>query len=601
MIWLDQPHHDGSSLYVAPGPYGLGDIVPVRVRVPKAAGVDQVVLRAVLDGEPILRPARRDRDDDADTWWIAELELANPVVSYRFALERPGSGRWLNSAGVSSIDVRDAADFRLSTHPTPPAWLADSVGYQIFPDRFACRGPRPTPPAWAEPAEWEDSANADGRRGVRQWYGGDLAGIEDHLDHLRQLGVDLIYLTPFFPAHSSHRYDATTFDHVDPLLGGDAALASLTSAAHARHMRVIGDLTLNHTGNHHDWFQRAQLDPSSPEAGFYVFGRHPEEYTAWYGVPSLPKLDHRSAELRRRLIDGPDSVAGRWLAAPYELDGWRIDCANTTARLGATDLNADVALTMRATLAAVRPDAWLVAEHCYDAAEDLDGSGWHGVMAYQWFTRPIAQWLATVDEIRMMSARPVPPLDAVAAVATMRTLAAGVPWTAYAASMTMLDSHDSPRFRSLVGGDPARHAAAFALLFTFPGVPTIFAGSEVGVLGDNSDSGRVPFPWDPARWDHHLLATVGELIAVRRASPALRHGGLRWIHADADSITFLRETDDERILVQVARTSGTVRLPAAPLMISVVEHLHGPRSARAERDQLVFTGGPGAGIWRIAG
>ena len=85
-------------------------------------------------------------------------------------------------------------------------------------------------------------------------YGGDLGGVEARLDHIEDLGADLLYLTPFFPAGSTHRYDATSFDHVDPLLGGDEALASLVRAAHARGMRVIGDLTLNHSGVGHDWF-----------------------------------------------------------------------------------------------------------------------------------------------------------------------------------------------------------------------------------------------------------------------------------------------------------------------------------------------------------
>ncbi len=99
-------------------------------------------------------------------------------------------------------------------------------------------GPLPEPPSWAIPADWNDPPLRDGRSAVRQWYGGDLAGIEAHLDHLTDLGADLIYLTPFFPARSTHRYDATTFDRVDPLLGGDVALASLTSGGpRARHPR----------------------------------------------------------------------------------------------------------------------------------------------------------------------------------------------------------------------------------------------------------------------------------------------------------------------------------------------------------------------------
>ena len=93
-------------------------------------------------------------------------------------------------------------------------------------------------------------------------FGGDLRGVEQHLDHIASLGANALYLTPFFPAGSVHRYDATSFEHVDPLLGGDEALSSLLEAAHARDIRVIGDLTTNHVGIGHDWFA-AHPSPTS--------------------------------------------------------------------------------------------------------------------------------------------------------------------------------------------------------------------------------------------------------------------------------------------------------------------------------------------------
>jgi alpha-glucosidase len=600
--WLGEPHHDGSPLHVEPGPYSLGDAVKVRVRVPAGREVEHVVLRTIADGEPQLAEARIDRSTATDTWWAADLPIANPVVSYRFALEGGGTTEWLNSAGTSTIDVTDVADFRLTTHPAPPAWLADAVGYQIFPDRFARGGPLPQPPSWAIPAEWDDPLLQDGRRAVRQWYGGDLPGVEAQLDHLTDLGVDLIYLTPFFPARSTHRYDATTFDRVDPLLGGDTALASLAAAAHARGIRLIGDLTLNHTGNHHDWFERAQADATSPEADFYLFRHHPDDYVAWYDIASLPKLDHRSTELGRRLTTGPDSVAARWLRPPFDLDGWRIDCANTTARHAADDHNADVARAMRATLAASGRDPWLVAEHCYDPWADLDGAGWHGVMAYQWFTRPLAQWLASPGPVRMMSARRLGRLDAAGAARSMRTLAAGVPWSAMTASMTMLDSHDTSRFRSIVGGDRALHLAALTMLFSFPGVPTLFAGSEVGVGGESMDGGRVPFPWERSRWDTETYETVRDLIAVRRASHALRHGGMRWISAGEHSVTFLRESDRERVLVHVAdHAAAGVRLDVGALGCRHASQLAGTLTAQPLAGEFVVADGAGAGVWRLDG
>ncbi|MGO3430373.1 MAG: glycoside hydrolase family 13 protein, partial [Cellulosimicrobium funkei] len=132
------PHHDGSALYVPEGVPALGDTVPVRVRVPRSAGVRDVWLRTVRDGEPRLAPARLDRSDEHEDWYVAEVLVHNPVTGYRFFLDEGERGyRWLNGRGVWDRDVPDAADFRLTVHEGAPAWMRDGVVYQVFPDRFA--------------------------------------------------------------------------------------------------------------------------------------------------------------------------------------------------------------------------------------------------------------------------------------------------------------------------------------------------------------------------------------------------------------------------------------------------------------------------------
>ena len=224
-----------------------------------------------------------------------------------------------------------------------------------------------------------------------QLYGGTLDGIAERLDHLTGLGATLLYLTPVFEARSNHRYDAVSFDRVDPLLGGDAALSRLLDAAHRVGLRVVGDLTTNHTGEHHDWFEAARADAGSAERGFYRFGDD-DTYESWLGVASLAQArPHLERELARRLYDGPDSVVARWLREG--LDGWRVDVANMTGRLGADDLAHQVARAVRRTIADVRADGWLLAEHGHDASLDLDGTGWHGTMDYAGFTRPVWCWL----------------------------------------------------------------------------------------------------------------------------------------------------------------------------------------------------------------
>ncbi len=353
-----------------------------------------MTLRYVRDGEPQIARAEVDRETDSDVWWRATFPVWNVGTPYRWLLSGGDFGyAWLNALGVQSFDVPDADDFIATPGPGGPDWHLESVVYQVFPDRFASSGREVAPPEWAIPREWDELPTGRGPETPFEWFGGDLRGIEERLDHLTSLGVNVLYLTPVFPSESTHRYDATTFDAVDPLLGGDDAFVSLVAAAHARGMRVLGDLTTNHVGSGHEWFEAARAD-HEPERGFFFFDDAYEHgYACWWGVPSLPKLDYGSEELRERMYAGSSSVVRRWLEQPYDLDGWRIDVANMTGRLGAADRLLEVAAGVRGAATAVRRDAVVVGEHAHDARSDLRLGAWHGTMNYTGFTRPVWAWL----------------------------------------------------------------------------------------------------------------------------------------------------------------------------------------------------------------
>lgn len=334
MSSIELAHHDGSALYVDNQAPDLGDKLNVWARVPAAGGARQVYVRFIQDGEARFVEASLDRTSRDEQWWRANVELRNPVTGYRFLLRLASGGyRWLNGSGVHAHDVTDAEDFRALPFTPPASWADSAVVYQIFMDRFASSGVRRDVPSWAVPADWYQSEVAHrGPLTSRQLYGGDFAGAEARLGYIQELGPTVVYLTPFFPASSNHRYDAETFETVEPLLGGDEALASFSSAAHGCGIRVMGDLTTNHTGVGHEWFRTAQADDGSAEHGFYYWRESPPGYESWLDHARLPKLNYSSSVLWDRMVKGGSSVTARWLQAPYHLDGWRVDVANMTGR-----------------------------------------------------------------------------------------------------------------------------------------------------------------------------------------------------------------------------------------------------------------------------
>ncbi|GAA1809377.1 alpha-amylase family glycosyl hydrolase [Agromyces neolithicus] len=617
------PHHDGSPLHVSTQTPALGDVVRVRLRVPDSFGpLRWVGTRSNPNREPRFDEAVLVAEAHGWQWWEAAVEVENPVHGYRWLLVgQDGRQHWLNQVGLSNVEVRDHDDFRLVTHAPAPEWAASSVLYQVFPDRFAKSRSAPSDvlrergelPDWAIPAEWTDPVDPVPPARSAQLYGGDLDGVREHLDHLEALGVNLLYLTPFFPARSNHRYDASTFDHVDPLLGGDDALVRLVEAAHARGIRVIGDLTSNHSGDAHEWFRAAQADPAAPEREFYYL--HDDgTYESWLGVPSLPKFDWKSPELRRRFIEGADSVVARFLAPPFNLDGWRIDVANMTGRLGDEDLNEQVRRTIRATMLDVNPDTLLLGESTNDAASDFQGDAWHGAMTYTPLTRPLWSWLQQPGSPAGggigFALSQVPTFTGREFVAAHVRFAAGFPWRTRVATMNALDTHDTPRFAT--SAVPGTVPVAFGLAVTLPGIPVVWAGDEFGLTGVDGEASRTPIPWgsEASAEVAPVLATYRALVGLRRSHPVLATGGIRWLVVGDDAVAFVRESADETLLVFAARAAATLSFESAALSVGsalparsdVAAAVFGNAGLEASDGLVTLSAtGPTFAVWRLPG
>src|SRR3954470_12135664 len=263
-----------------------------------------------------------------------------------------------------------------------PTWPADTVFYQVFPDRFARSGRVPAPGPF-EP--WDAPPTQRG------YKGGDLLGVVDRLDDLADLGIGGLYLNPVFEAASNHRYNASDYLRVDPLLGGDAALRALVDGAHERGMRVLLDGVFNHSGRGFFPFQHVlEAGPASPYRDWFYLdedvlsgrrwidayppgepgGHHDRAgFQAWWNIPSLPKLRVEHGPVREYLF----GVAEHWLR--FGIDGWRLD------------VPADIEdptfwPEFRERVRAVRPDAYLVGEIWNEAPEWLAGDRFDALMNY---------------------------------------------------------------------------------------------------------------------------------------------------------------------------------------------------------------------------
>lgn len=574
------PHHDGSELYVSNDAPTIGDSVTLKVRVPHTYTFAKAFVRLYHDGEPRSFELKAGKKGEVETWWSVKVSIENLATLYRFVFVAEGKYEWLNAAGCFDHDVHSNNDFQIVAVPAYPQWIKSSVFYQIFPDRFAKSKDSHPIPEWAEQREWNELPRGRSKYTGRELYGGDLKGVEQHLDYVSDLGVNGIYFTPFFPARSNHRYDASSFDHVDPILGGNKAMFSLVTAANKRKIRLLGDLTSNHCGAGHPWLAKAIKDKKSKERGYFYWDKSVKHgYVGWWDLASLPKLNFNSSALRKAMYEGKNSIVKKWLTPKYGMSGWRIDVGNMTGRLGADDLHDEVMHGIRKSMDESKPDAWLVAENGDFIASDLNGLGWHGAMNYQGFMRPVWNWVNKNSSIGGgFQGLPfaMPKINGRQLVESMSQFSAAIPWRSLVASMVLLDSHDTARMRTVVLGDKAVHLSAMALMLSYPGVPSIFAGDEIGLEGAWGEDGRRTINWeDRSAWDHEFLAEIKQLVEIRRHRDGLINGGLRWLAVEDDYVAYLRESKKESILVFISRKEIKAALDLKPYGYAIKETLYG--------------------------
>ena len=561
--WLAHVLHVPTADYLSNPNPALGETITVRLLIPSQADPDQVVLRTIPNGEQQFTAMTRHSEQGVFSVWEAPLKVNEPRVSYRFAIQTEGRVWWLNALGISIHTPLAMFDFKLLAGFQPISWLERSVFYQIFPDRFANGDPSNDPVEEADPRQrytrktfpWGEKAPRD--RKLMPFYGGDLAGIETHLDYLEQLGVNALYLNPIFTAFTNHRYDVSNFREVDPVLGGDQALISLRQALSQRDMRYVLDIVPNHSGFMHPWFQSALQDKQSEERGFFYFAENEQDYTSWMGFGHMPKLNYGSSALRREMIESEDSIFAYWLKPPFSADGWRVDVGNMLGRHDDHQINLELLRSIRAAVKRISPEAYLMGENFFEATEQLQGDGWDAVMNYTGFADPVLHWLTGYEQDALRCDAVLKtdiPWDTATMLQAWNENLASIPWQIALQQFNLLDSHDTPRLLTLLNGDKALSQLAAIAQFTFPGVPCLYYGDEIGLTNEEGFDSRNCFPWDEDQWDQESLDFYKKLITLRRTSLALARGELRVLYYDQDLVVYARVLGEEWVLVTANRS-----------------------------------------------
>ncbi len=435
-----------------------------------------------------------------------------------------------------------------------PDWVKRAVFYQIFPDRFAWSS-RVVKPGNFE--TWESAPT------IRGFKGGDLLGVHDKLDYLEDLGIDAIYFNPIFQSASNHRYHTHDYYQVDPLLGGNKAFKTLLDEAHRRGIRIVLDGVFNHASRGFFQFNHIlELEDKSPYLDWFIVKGFPlnayyglPNYACWWALPSLPKFNVANPQVRRYIMD----IAKYWI--DEGVDGWRLDVP--------FEIDDDSFWQeFRTVVKSANPEAYIVGEIPSEAQRWLAGDQFDAVMNYQ-LTHACVKFFGgnRIDKELaegMMGLELPTAEDGVLFTKRAQELLTIYPKENAYAQLNLLDSHDMPRFLSLVSEDTRRLYLAYLFVMTYPGAPCIYYGDEIGLTGGKDPDCRKAFPWDKQEWNQDLQGKMRELITLRHALPALSTGSYENLFAEGRVIAYARTDAEERVVV-IINAGDSASTPEIPV------------------------------------
>lgn len=393
---------------------------------------------------------------------------------------------WMNPADIAVV----------------PEWVNNTIWYQIFPDRF-CNGDHSIDPEGVLP--WRNRGSVTNQ----EFFGGDLQGIINKLDYIRELGVSGIYLTPVNEAPTTHKYDTKDYTRIDPHFGSEETMIRLVEEAHARGIRVMLDGVFNHSGKlFAPWIDVKEKGPQSPYWDWFMVREWPfkkeggcayaKQYYTFAFFDDMPKLNTNNKEVQDYLI----GVCENWVKT-YHVDGIRLDVANEISHTFCQEL--------RSHLKAINPDLYILGEIWHDAMPWLRGDEFDAVMNYPlgqsikdfWIDKSLTNedFEYTINRCYTMYMQQ-----------TNDVL------------FNLLDSHDTKRLRTDVK-NLDEYFQQLAVLFTMPGSPCIYYGTEIAMEGEHDPDCRRCMPWEEIERGvyEERIGIIKSLLQLRKSEPLLRN------------------------------------------------------------------------------
>ncbi|AGC67978.1 maltodextrin glucosidase MalZ [Thermoclostridium stercorarium subsp. stercorarium DSM 8532] len=591
--WKESIYSDGSEYFVSNPNPALGENVLIKLRVFKWAPVKAVVLRYIKNGGDMHIKMEEIEEKGIFKYYGCEIKVSQPEIHYHFLIGTDSETYYYTQLGLTDYSPAEEYDFRIIADYECPEWVKKSVFYHIFPDRFHNGNPEndvkdneyffdghPTiKKKWNEkPCEYEEGFCLD-------FFGGDLEGIREKIPYLKELGVNALYINPIFRAATNHKYDCIDYFNVDPHFGGNEALVSLSEELHRNGMKIILDVSINHTGTAHKWFNKdgeffpktvgAYNNPDSEEREFYYFDNK-NNYHAWFGVKTLPTLNYRSQKLRDIIYRAENSVVRKWLKPPYNIDGWRFDVGFCMARMDEYQMHQEVWREIRKSIKEVNPRAYIVGEHMTDSMEFLRGDMWDACMNYFGFGFPV-RWFA--GENSHFDQR-VKAFGLKASRCTAERLAnmfmqnlARLPYQMALVQYNMYDSHDISRLHNHSGISYETRRGVIIMQFTFPGAPAIYYGDEISINGTTQsvEGCRYPMVWDEELHDKNCLEFHKVLCQLKQREKALQSGGFKILYAKGYVISYARFTDTKAYIVVCSQEDKAVNVDIPAVYIGVTD------------------------------